>query len=159
MGNKKNKAGKIIGIILGILIVLVIAAGIGFYRFKKTRIDYEGKYGKDTLVYVKDYGFTILLDYNYDKKVNDVNGYAVVNIPFKSFFTNKKVLANDSGYDCADSEEFYLDYCLKAALLDNNFADSLSEALGGNSTRSVQVGKYGNYFIKTANEMGYMPEK
>lgn len=143
------------------LVVLILCICITPFVYKKTILDYDGKYATDRLVYTEEYGFCMLITYYPDYHSGDAKGFAVTNIPFEALFSEKiqlqyrtTLLGNTKtwyrGYesDIADSKEMLDSYQMLATLGDNALVDSLAKLFLDSkiSTRSIQISKYGNYF-------------
>ena len=131
-------------------------------------LDYDGKYATERIVYTEEYGFCMLITYYPDYHSGDAKGFAVTNIPFEALFSEAVQLFRegmDGMYreriDTANSKELLDSYQMLATLGDNALVDSLSKLfLDSNiSTRSIQIGKYGNYFAITAKNIGYVNSK
>ncbi len=148
MAGKKGPLGVILRTIGTLLLVCLLAAG-GLYAYKKATFDYNGTYAKHTLVYAKDFGFCLLIEYHDEYKSGQSKGWASVNIPIKDLFGSKYHPSKD-GNDAADSAEVYAAYKMNAVAGDNIVANTIVKALGSKqSTLSRQIGSYGKFFIIT----------
>ena len=138
------------------LVVLILGICITPFVYKKTILDYDGKYATDRLVYTEEYGFCMLITYYPDYHSGDAKGFAVTNIPFEALFS-EEIQADRNGNDTADSKEMLDSYQMLATLGDNALVDSLAKFFFDSkiSTRSIQIGKYGNYFAINAKNIGY----
>ena len=132
------------------LIVTICIACILPFAYKKTVLDYDGEYASDRLVYSEEFGFCKLITYYPDNISGNAKGFAVTNIPFEAFFS-EKLQANKYGNYIADSKDWYDTYRMLATFGDNALVDSLAKIFLDSkiSTRSIQIGKYGNYFATT----------
>ncbi|MBO4438336.1 MAG: hypothetical protein J5798_03210 [Spirochaetaceae bacterium] len=126
------------------LVALILFICIAPFAYKKTMLDYDGKYATDRLVYTEEYGFCMLITYYPNYQSGNAKGFAVTNIPFETLFY---VQANQYGNDTADSKDLLDSYQMLATFGDNTLVDSLAKILLDSkiSTRSIQIGKYGNY--------------
>ena len=151
----KKKAFKPFRILLGLIeavLLLCILAAAALFAYKKIAVDYSGSYARDRLVYTKEYGFCLLIEYHPEYRVGKSNGFAVVRIPWNKIFS-QDYQAKKDGKDSADSEELYSAYKLYAIAGDNTIADSIVRIFNSKaSTISRPVGSYGNYVIIPAEE-------
>ncbi len=133
-----------------IFVALFLVICITPFVYKKTMLDYDGEYATDRLVYTEEYGFCMLITYYPNYKSGNAKGFAVTNIPFVGLFS-EDVQANKYGNDTADSKDLLDAYKMLATFGDNTLVDSLAKILLGSkiSTKSIQIGKYGNYFATT----------
>lgn len=122
--------------------------------YKKTMLDYSGEYAKKRLIYDTDCGFCLLITYYPQYRGEDSKGFVVTNIPsedlvealFEPLFEVDKT--DRYGNNIADSKDLLDSYQILATLGDNALVDSLAKLFLDSkiSTRSIQIGKYGNYF-------------
>ena len=136
-----------------ILCLLIICAGL--FAYKKTGLDGDGKYATSRFTYTVEYGFCMLITYHPNYQRGDAKGFAVTNIPLSILFTEREWIQNE-GEDKADSKDLLKVYQALAVFGDNNIIDHLSRTFSesGRSTKSVDVGSRGKYFIIHANEIG-----
>ncbi len=141
---KKNGFKKLLLSIIGLLIVVIVAA----FVYKTIKLDYKGSYASETVVYEKPYGFVKLINFKTDYIVDDVKGIAITNIPFASLFSKDIVVAND-GTALGDSKDILGTYQFMATFGNNNLVDSISKLLSDDSkgTKSIMLGKRGYYFL------------
>ena len=132
------------------LVALILFICIAPFAYKKVILDYDGKYATDRLVYTEEFGFCMLITYYPNYQSGTAKGIAVTNIPFIELFSHT-VQANKYGNDTADSIDLLDSYQMLATLGDNALVDSLAKLFLDSkiSTRSIQIGKYGNYFATT----------
>lgn len=135
------------GCFTALLCLILVVCGSAF-AYKKLMIDFDGYYATDRLIYSDEYGFCLLISYYPEYRKGDAKGFAVTHIPFEKLFT-EKIQANKYGHDAADSKEQLDLYQLLATYADNVLIDSLAKSLSdsGISTRSVDIGSYGKYFV------------
>lgn len=150
MSKKKNKSP--LAAISAVLLVLIIAASSVFV-FKTQIIECHGKYASNRLVKTQEYGLCLLVTYSSQYKVNSANGYAITNLKYTDFVTNEYLVGNNTNSLASDSD-LYNAYVLTAGLMDNKFVSGISKAVSGISTQSVEVGKYGRYFIVDHEDVG-----
>ena len=119
-------------------------------------LDFDGVYATDRLVYSDEYGFCMLITYYPHYQKGNAKGFAVTHIPFGALFT-EKVQANKYGNDTADSKDMLDVYQLLATWGDNDLVDSLAKSLSSSeiSTKSLDIGNHGKYFILNAKDLGY----
>ena len=88
--------------------------------------------------------------------VKNAKGFAVTHIPFFALFT-EAVQAGKNGNDISDSKKMLDAYQLLSSFGDNDLVDSLAKALSnsGISTKSVNIGDHGRYFVLQAKDLGY----
>ena len=129
------------------LVALILFICIAPFAYKKVILDYDGKYATDRLVYTEEFGFCMLITYYPNYQSGNAKGIAITNIPFIELFSHT-VQANKYGDDTADSKDLLYTYQELATLGDNALVDSLAKFLLDSKliTKSIQIGKYGNYF-------------
>ena len=130
-----------------ILFVLILCICMTPFAYKKTMLDYDGEYATDRFVYTEEFGFCMLTTYYPNYQSGNAKGIAVTNIPFEALFS-VEILASKYENDPADSKDLLDSYQILATLGDNALVDSLAKLFLDSkiSTRSIQIGKYGNYF-------------
>ena len=140
------------------LVVLILCICITPFVYKKIRLDYDGKYATERIVYTEEYDFCMLITYYPAYHSGDSKGFAVTNIPFGALFSEEFQRKIDAWYNLryyigndsaiTDSKEMLDSYQMLATLGDNALVDSLAKLFldSKKSTRSIQIGKYGNYF-------------
>lgn len=98
----------------------------------------------------------MLITYYPPYQKGNAKGFAVTHIPFGALFT-EKVQANKYGNDTADSKDMLDAYQLLATWGDNDLVDSLTKSLSSSeiSTKSLDIGNHGKYFILNAKDLGY----
>lgn len=139
-----------------ILFVLILCICMTPFAYKKIMLDYDGKYATERIVYTEEYDFCMLITYYPAYHSGDSKGFAVTNIPFGALFSEEFRRKIDAWYDyyigndsaITDSKEMLDSYQMLATLGDNALVDSLAKLFldSKKSTRSIQIGKYGNYF-------------
>lgn len=150
-----KKTNPFIGLLSFCLVIGLILIIAGF-TYKKTMLDFDGRYATDRISYNDEYGFYMLITYHPEYRTGNSKGFAIVHIPFTALFT-ERVQANKNGNDFADSEDSLQEYKILATVGDNDIVDSISKMLSSStvSTKSYSVGNNGQYFIVTAAKMGY----
>lgn len=137
-----------------LFLILIVCAGL--FAYKKIMLDFDGAYATDRLVYSDEYEFCMLITYYPPYQKGNAKGFAVTHIPFGALFT-EKVQANKYGNDTADSKDMLDAYQLLATWGDNDLVDSLTKSLSSSeiSTKSLDIGNHGKYFILNAKDLGY----
>ena len=138
------------------LLCLILIVCVGLFAYKKIMLDFDGEYATDRLTYTDEYGFCMLITYYPSYQKGNAKGFAITHIPFGALFT-EEVQANKYGNDAADSKEMLDAYQLLATWGDNDLVDSLTKSLSdsGMSTKSLDIGNHGKYFILHAKDVGY----
>ncbi|MBQ1710102.1 MAG: hypothetical protein II032_03205, partial [Treponema sp.] len=115
-----------------------------------------GTYATDRLVYSDEYGFCMLITYYPSYQKGNAKGFAVTHIPFGALFT-ENVQANKYGNDMADSKDMLDAYQLLATWGDNDLVDSITKSFSSSeiSTKSLDIGNHGRYFVLHAKDVGY----
>lgn len=158
-GNINNQEKVIVvkkGGFFSTLLCLILIICVGLFAYKKIMLDYDGTYATDRLTYTDEYGFCMLITYYPSYQKGNAKGFAVTHIPFAALFT-KEVQASKYGNDRADSKEMLYAYQLLATWGDNDLIDSLTKSLSDSvmSTKSLDIGNHGKYFILNAKDVGY----
>ena len=137
------------------LLCLLLIIGAGLFAYKKIGIDSNGYYANSRLTYTRDYGFSMLITYYPNNQRGDAKGFAVTNIPVAALFSERKLIQEYSK-EKTDSKDILNLYQTLALLGDNNIIDYLARTFteSGRSTKSVDVGNKGKYFIISLKEMG-----
>ena len=147
----KRRGGCLSTLIILILLVVGIAFG-----YKKLVADYDGKYAVQRLTYTDEYGICLLVSYHPQYRTGNSNGFAIVHIPFTALLNFDAI--NKTHRDISDNEDVYSNYQMLATYGDNALVDSLAKRFSDEikmSTRSVDVGSNGNYFILQASDVGF----
>lgn len=158
-GNINNQEKVIVvkkGGFFSTLLCLILIICVGLFAYKKIMLDYDGTYATDRLTYTDEYGFCMLITYYPSYQKGNAKGFAVTHIPFAALFT-EEVQASKYGNDSADSKEMLYAYQLLATWGDNDLIDSLTKSLSDSvmSTKSLDIGNHGKYFILNAKDVGY----
>lgn len=138
------------------LLCLILIACAGLFAYKKIMLDFDGTYATDRLVYSDEYGFCMLITYYPSYQKGNAKGFAVTHIPFGALFT-EKVQADKNRNDMADSKDTLEVYQSLATWADNDLVDSLTKSLSSSeiSTKSLDIGNHGRYFVLHAKDVGY----
>jgi len=158
-GNINNQEKVIVvkkGGFFSTLLCLILIICVGLLAYKKIMLDYNGTYATDRLTYTDEYGFCMLITYYPSYQKGNAKGFAVTHIPFAALFT-EEVQASKYGNDSADSKEMLYAYQLLATWGANDLIDSLTKSLSDSvmSTKSLDIGNHGKYFILNAKNIGY----
>ncbi|NLK45077.1 MAG: hypothetical protein GX297_00215 [Treponema sp.] len=141
-----------------ILYLLILTVCFAPFAYKKTMLDYNGEYATNRLVYTEVYGFCMFITYYPNYQRGDVQGFAVINIPFKALFSE---YGYANRHYMADSKDMFGAYQLLAISGgDDVFVASLFfsdpffvELLFSGISESMPIGDRGNYFAITARDM------
>lgn len=138
------------------LLFIVLIVCVGLFAYKKIMLDFDGTYATDRLTYSDEYGFCMLITYYPNYQKGNAKGFAITHIPFGALFT-EIVQANKYGNDTADSKDMLDTYQLLASYGDNDLVDYFAKTLSdsGISTKSIDIGNHGKYFVLSAKYMGY----
>lgn len=138
------------------LLCLILIACAGLFAYKKIMLDFDGTYATDRLVYIDEYGFCMLITYYPPYQKGNAKGFVITHIPFGALFT-EKVQADKYGNDMADSKDTLEVYQSLATWADNDLVDSLTKSISDSkiSSKSLEIGNHGRYFVLHAKDVGY----
>ena len=142
---------KFFRFIFSLFIILILLCAGGIYGFKKIRIDYNGRYATERVLYSDEYEIYKLISYYPKHRLDDVNGFAIINIPVESII--EEGLSDSSRI--SDKEELLNLYKVLVTLFDDEDVSTISQLLNGYSTKSVYIQNKGYYFVFNAKDLGY----
>lgn len=138
------------------LLCLILIVCAGLFAYKKIMLDFDGTYATDRLVYIDEYGFCMLITYYPPYQKGNAKGFVITHIPFGALFT-EKVQADKNGNDMADSKDALEVYQSLATWANNDLVDSLTKSISDSkiSSKSLEIGNHGRYFVLHAKDVGY----